>query len=92
MIVRISTEGQYEIGDDDVPALNELDNEAVAACESGDEQRFKDTYAKLLDLVRAKGQPLDDDRLEGSDVIFPPPDVSLAEASADFSGDGLIPD
>jgi hypothetical protein len=92
VIVRISTEGQYEVGDGDVEALNELDNEAVAACESGDEQKFKDTYAKLLDLVRSKGQPFADDRLEGSDVIFPPPDVSLDEASAEFSGDGLIPD
>jgi hypothetical protein len=92
VIVRISTEGQYEVGDGDVEALNALDNEAVTACESGDEQKFKDTYAKLLDLVRSKGRPLDDDELEGSDVILPPPDVSLEEASAEFTGDGLIPD
>jgi hypothetical protein len=93
VIVRISTEGQYEVSDGDVEALNELDNAAVTACESGDEQNFKDTYAKLLDLVRSKGRPLgDDDELEGSDVIFPPPDISLEEARADFSGDGLIPD
>jgi hypothetical protein len=92
VIVRISTEGQYEVPDGDVEALNALDNEAVTACESGDEQKFKDTYAKLLDLVRSKGRPLDDDELEGSDVILPPPDVSLEEASAEFTGDGLIPD
>jgi hypothetical protein len=92
VIVRISTEGQYEVGDGDVEALNALDNEAVTACESGDEQKFKDTYAKLLDLVRSKGRPLDDDELEGSDVILPPPDVSLEEASAEFTDDGLIPD
>ncbi len=30
MIVRIATEAQYEIGDDDVPELERLDNEAVA--------------------------------------------------------------
>ena len=29
MIVRISTEGQYELADGDVAGLNELDNEAV---------------------------------------------------------------
>ena len=34
VIVRISTEGQYEVGDRDVDALNELDNQAVAACET----------------------------------------------------------
>ena len=30
MIVRISNEGQYEVSDDDIPELNELDNQAVA--------------------------------------------------------------
>jgi hypothetical protein len=91
VIVRISMEGQYEVADADVEALNELDNKAVAACESNDEQQFRDTYAQLLELVRTKGKPLHDDRLEGSDVIFPPPDISLAEARTEFTGDGLIP-
>jgi hypothetical protein len=90
VIVRISTEGQYEVGEGDVEALNKLDNQAVAACESNDEQSFKDTYAQLLELVRSKGQPVDE--LMNSDVIFPPPDVTLAEARSEFTGDGLIPD
>jgi len=34
---------------------------------------------------------VDDDRLEGSDVILPPPDTSLEEARAEFTGEGLIP-
>ena len=29
--------------------------------------------------------------LVGSDVILPPPDVTLEEAKAEFSGEGLIP-
>jgi hypothetical protein len=91
MIVRISTEGQYEVDDDDIPALNELDNEGVAACQSGDEARFTATYAKLLELIRSKGRPLEDDDLQGSDLILPPPDVTLEEAAAEFSGEGLIP-
>jgi hypothetical protein len=32
-----------------------------------------------------------DDELLGSDVILPPADVSLEEAKADFTGEGLIP-
>ncbi len=91
MIVRIATEGQYEIGDDDVSELNELDNAAVEACDGGDEAQFRTTYDKLLDFVRSRGRGLDEDELEGSDVILPPPDVSLAEAAAEFSGEGLIP-
>jgi hypothetical protein len=91
MIVRIATEGQYELGDDDVPELNQLDNAAVAACEGGDEQHFHDSFARLIAFVRDKGQPVGDDRLDASDVILPPPDVSFEEAQAEFSGEGLIP-
>jgi hypothetical protein len=91
MIIRISTEGQYELSDDDIPALNELDNAAVAACAAADEGRFQDVFAKLLDYVRSHGRQLDDDELGGSDLILPPPDITLEEASAEFSGEGLIP-
>jgi hypothetical protein len=91
VIVRIATEGQYELGDGDVESLNELDNEAVAACEADDEDRFKDVFSRLLMLVRTKGHVVGEEELRGSDVILPPPDVSLAEARAGFSGEGLIP-
>jgi hypothetical protein len=91
VIVRIATEGQYELQDDDVESLNELDNQAVAACDQNDEQQFQDNFQRLLEFVRTKGRPVDDDRLEGSDVILPPPDTSLEEARAEFTGEGLIP-
>jgi hypothetical protein len=91
VIVRIATEGQYELQDDDVESLNELDNQAVAACDQSDEQQFQENFQRLLEFVRTKGRPVDDDRLEGSDVILPPPDTSLEEARAEFTGEGLIP-
>ena len=43
VIVRISTEGQYELAESDVEALNELDNRAVAACETKDEEHVPRT-------------------------------------------------
>jgi PspA-Associated protein len=91
VIVRISTEGQYELVESDLEALNELDNQAVAACEAGDEQQFHDKFSRLLEFVRSNGQPVADDQLEGSDVILPPPDVTLEEAQQEFTGEGLIP-
>jgi hypothetical protein len=91
VIVRISTEGQYELGDDDIPELNELDNAAVASCESDDEASFHSAFEQLLEFVRSHGQPIEDDDLRGSDVILPPPDVSMDEAKAEFTGEGLIP-
>ena len=91
MIVRIATEGQYELEDGAADKMNELDNEAVAACDAGDDARFHSVFEKLLELIRTEGRALDEDELEGSDVILPPPDVSLEEAKAEFSGEGLIP-
>ena len=91
MIVRIATEGQYEIADDDVAALNELDNKAVGACEGSDEEHFNRAFKELIEFVRTHGRPVPEETLEPSDVIIPPPDVSFEEARAEFSGEGLIP-
>jgi hypothetical protein len=92
VIVRIATEDQYRLPDEDAARLNELDNEAVAAVEAGDEDRFHEAFEQMLELVRRDGHQLGDDELEESDVILPPPDLSFVEAQAEFTGDGLIPD
>ncbi len=92
MIVRISTERQYRLPDEDAQRLNELDNQTVEAVDAGDEERYEQLFAEMLDLVRRDGRPLEDEELEESDVILPPPDTSMAEAAHEFSGDGLIPD
>jgi hypothetical protein len=91
VIVRIATEGQYELPDDLVEQLNELDNAAVSSCEAGDEAGFLEVFGRLLAFVREKGTPVPDDALAPSDLILPPPDVTLAEARQEFSGEGLIP-
>ena len=92
MIVRIATEGQFEVGQADYDAINELDNQAVEAVEAGDEARFREIFAQLIEMVRSKGRKLGDDELRHSDVILPPEDISFSEASAEFTGEGLIPD
>jgi hypothetical protein len=91
VIVRIATEGQYELTESDEQGLNELDKRAVAACNAGDEQQFRDSFAELLTFVRTNGQAIPADQLAPSDVILPPPDTSLEEAKAEFTGEGLIP-
>ena len=92
MIVRVSGEGQFRLPDEDAQKLNELDNEAVAAVEAGDEPRFQELWSQMLDLVASDGNAIDDEELVESDVILPPRDTSFAEAKNDFTGDGLIPD
>ena len=91
MIVRIATEGQYELADDAAERLNALDNAAVAAVEAGDEARFAELFAQIVTTIRSEGTRLAEDDLRGSDVIVPPPDTSFEEARAEFSGEGLIP-
>jgi hypothetical protein len=91
VIVRIATEGQYRMDDDGADKLNELDNAVVTAVESGDEAQFRAAFDALIAFVRDNGTELGDDELEESAVIVPPSDTSLAEATAEFTGDGLIP-
>ena len=92
MIVRIATEDQYHLPDDDAQRLNELDNQVVQAVEAGDEDRFQELFEQMLVLVRSDGRRVDDDELVESDVILPPPDVTFEEAAEGFTGEGLIPD
>lgn len=92
MIVRISGEDQYRLADDAAARLNELENAVVAVVEGGDEGGFPTAFGALLDYVRANGELVGDDELEGSDVILPPADVTFAEAGSEFTGEGLIPD
>ena len=92
MIVRIATEDQYRLPDEDAARLNELDNDAVEAVDAGDEDRFHEVFEEMLQLVRSDGHKLDENELEESDVILPPPDLSFVEAGREFTGDGLIPD
>jgi hypothetical protein len=92
MIVRISGEGQFRLPDGDATRLNELDNQAVAAADAGDESGFNELWAQMLALVEADGEPLPDDELVESDVILPPRDISFEEARGEFAGEGLIPD
>jgi hypothetical protein len=92
VIVRISGEGQFRLPDEDAERLNELDNRAVAAVEQGDETGFKELWSQMLEIVACDGNELAADELVESDVILPPRDISLEEATGEFNGDGLIPD
>jgi hypothetical protein len=92
MIVRIAGEGQFRLPDEDATRLNELDNRAVSAVESGDETGFRELWSQMLELVGSDGTPLEDDELVESHVILPPRDITFEEAKGEFTGAGLIPD
>jgi hypothetical protein len=92
VIVRIAGEGQFELPEDVAAKLNELDNEAVAAVEAGDEARFHELFAQMIESVVSGGEPVPDDELVTADIIIPPRDLTFEEAKGEFNGDGIIPD
>ena len=91
MIVRILAEGQWDISEEHLTRLNDLDAQVETAVEAGDEVTFSSTLAALLDAVRKGGSTLADDSLVDSDLILPPADATLAEVRELLNDDGLIP-
>ena len=91
MIIRILSEGQFEVPDDAVASLNELDQKLEAAVEASDERALATALGSLLDRVRSAGSEVALDSLLPSDLVLPHASASLAEVRDLLSGDGLIP-
>ncbi len=85
MILRIATEGQYELKGAALQTLDEMDDAILAALEKSDAPGFQKALEQVLDLVRAEGTRLPDVSLMESDLILPPPDITLAQARALFT-------
>jgi hypothetical protein len=93
MIVRILTEGQWELSDDAVRTLNPLDDEVEKAVRTGDQAELAEALHTLLEQVRASGKPVPDDELLDSDLILPSADATLEEVQEllNSSDEGLVP-
>ena len=91
MIVRISSEGQYNLPGSYIDRLNEIDNALVEAVEAENQADYEVLLKQMLDLVREHGHPVPDDELVESDLILPEPDLTLREAEELFVGEGLLP-
>ena len=91
MIIRILTEGQFNLPGSHLDQLNDIDNQLVEAVESEDQGSFEQLLKQMLDLVRQKGTPVPVDELVESDLILPEPDITLREAEELFVGEGMLP-
>ena len=91
MIVRILTEGQYNLPGTHVDELNELDNRLVEVVEDRDQEGFERLLKQMLDLVREKGTAVPVDELVESDLVLPEPDITLEEGQQLFTGEGVLP-
>jgi len=92
MIVRILTEGQYNLPGAFVDRLNEIDNEIVEVVGDGDREAFRRLLDEMLDHVRKNGTEVPVEELVESDVVLPEPDITLEEAAELFTGEGILPD
>lgn len=93
MIVRILSEGQWELGDEEVRNLNPLDDQVEAAVAAGDQSQLGEALHSLLEQVRSTGTAVADDALVDSDLILPDADASLNDVQELLSGsaEGLVP-
>jgi hypothetical protein len=78
MIVRILGEGRYEVPDPDLPTIERLDAQLVAAMEAADEATFSTTLSELLDEIRRKG------------ALIPPDDVRTSGLAVPHDGSTLV--
>jgi hypothetical protein len=91
MIIRILSEGQFDVADAEIDSLNELDGKLESAIEAGDKASFGTALGELLDRVRNVGQPVALDALVPSDLVLPHAHASLDEVRDLLNHDGLIP-
>jgi hypothetical protein len=92
VIVRIMGEGQLDVQEGDLSALNNLDSELETAIDSGDEEKFRSALHALLEQVRTVGKTLPAEDLAPSELILPPADATMDEVRAMLGDAGLIPD
>ena len=91
MIIRILTEGQYNLPGAFLDDLNDLDNDLVEVVAAEDRERFEAGLARMLDFVRENANPVPLDEIVESDLVMPEPDMTLEEAEELFVGEGMLP-
>ena len=67
MIVRVMGEGQFEIDDEVAKGLNDLDEQAEQALQSGDRERLTELLERMAEAVRTNGTRVPDDDLSPSE-------------------------
>lgn len=86
-VVRIQGGNQYRLQEGDRRRLDLYDAELMAAVESGGEPEFKAKLQEVLEFVKSHGRQLASGELEGSELVLPADDMTLAEALAMLGGD-----
>lgn len=83
MIIRILSEGQYEVDGSRLKQIQALDEELMDAMVKHDQKTFHRVFEEIVNIVRS-GTPLDSSQLVESDLILPAADISMKEAQKLF--------
>ena len=82
MIVRILGQGQVEVDDADMAAVDALDDRLYDAVEHDDETSFGAALAELHEMLGRVGRPLPAEHFGPSDLVLPDADATIAEVKA----------
>jgi hypothetical protein len=91
VIVRILGEGQFDLTEADMDAIQGLDAELEQAVNGDDDAAFRAALSALLAKVRESGRRVADDELEPSDAILPGEDAHVDEVRELLTDEGVIP-
>jgi hypothetical protein len=91
VIVRIMTEDQYRLADEQLPEVQRLDDDLEKAVDSGDDESFRAALGQLIAFVRAHGEAVAMEEVVPSDLMIPAPDMSLAEAKSRLHPEPAVP-
>ena len=91
MILRILSEGQFEVEDSVVTELNQLDDDLTKAVDADDQQAFESALKAIHDKVIERGTPVADDYLGPSGLVLPDPSSTIEEVRELLTDEGLIP-
>ena len=85
MIIRIMGDNQYRVADTNhaaIKRIEQLDDELVQAVEAGDDARFEQLLAEVIERVHQEGQVVPAGELVASELMVPAADMTLAEVRA----------
>jgi hypothetical protein len=92
LIIRVFGVGQFEVPDDAMAELNDLDDALTGPVEQHDDAALHAGLEKVLEAVKRLGTPTPDDFIGPSDLMLPGPDSTVEEIRELLSEEGLIPD
>lgn len=92
LIVRVMDLGQFNLNMKNAKEINQLDNSLVDIVKRYNllKREFGKKLTKMLSLAVKQGKSLDQKQIVKSDIILPPSDISIDEASKLFIGEGIV--